>query len=202
MKNFLGFLALLLAVPLSAQAQENPRAETGAEAETARASIIIAQGREIPRAEAFGRYSYLRLDANLNDDRDLNGFTTSFTYNFNQFIGVTGEFSGHYGDASGAGASADLNQYLFLFGPKFAFRGNSRVTPFAHVLPGVVRFNVDFGPNDFTTTQFAMAAGGGLDFNLTERLALRVAQADYLLTRLGQSTQNNLRVSTGFVLKF
>jgi opacity protein-like surface antigen len=76
------------------------------------------------------------------------------------------------------------------------------VTPFAHVLPGVVRFNVDFGPNDFTTTQFAMAAGGGLDFNLTERLALRVAQADYLLTRLGQSTQNNLRVSTGFVLKF
>jgi opacity protein-like surface antigen len=76
------------------------------------------------------------------------------------------------------------------------------VTPFAHILPGVVRFKVDIGPSDFTTTKFAMAAGGGLDFNLTERLALRVAQADYLLTRLGQSTQNNVRVSTGFVLKF
>jgi opacity protein-like surface antigen len=202
MKQLLSFLALLLAVPLFARAQEKPRAETSPEAATGRASIVIAQGREIPRAEAFGGYSYLRLDANLNNDRDLNGFNASFTYNFNQFLGVTGEVSGHYGDGSEAGASADLNQYLFLFGPKFAFRGNSRVTPFAHILPGVVRFNVDFGLNDFTTTQFAVAAGGGLDFNLTERLALRVAQADYLLTRLGQSTQNNLRVSTGFVLKF
>ncbi len=202
MKQLLGFLALLLAVPLFVQAQENPSAETRDQAGTARASIVIARGREIPRAESFGGYSYLRLDANLNSDRDLNGFNSSFTYNFNQFVGVTGEVSGHYGDASGAGASADLNQYLFLFGPKFAFRGNNRVTPFAHILPGVVRFNVDFGSNDFTTTQFAMAAGGGLDFNITERVAFRVAQADYLLTRLGQSTQNNLRVSTGFVLKF
>jgi opacity protein-like surface antigen len=177
MQKLLGVLALLLAVPLIGQAQE------------------------IPRTETFGGYSYIRLDADLNNDQDLNGFNASFTYNLNQILGITGEISGNYGDTRVAGANADLNTYFFLFGPKFAFRGNSRVTPFAHVLLGVVRFDVDTGLRDTTTTQFAVAVGGGVDFNITEKVALRVAQADYILTRLANSNQNNIRVSTGFVLK-
>lgn len=198
--NKLGILlSLLLAMPLFVQAQ-NPRTETKAEVETVNATIASAQGQEIsPRIEAFAGFSYLRLDAGLRNDRDLNGFNTSFTYNFNRFIGATGEIGGNYGNASASGAKAD--QFLFLFGPKFAYRGNSRVTPFAHVLPGVVRLNVDFGANDTSTTQFALATGGGLDINVTDRIAVRGAQADYIMTRLG-GIQNNLRVSTGFVFKF
>jgi len=197
--NKLGILFLLLAMPLFGQAQ-NPRSETRAEVDTVSATIATAQGQEItPRFEAFAGFSYLRLDADLRNDRDLNGFNTSFTYNFNRILGATGEFGANYGNASISRAKAD--QFFFLFGPKFAYRGNSRVTPFAHVLPGVVRQNLNFGATDTSTTQFALATGGGIDFNVTERFSVRGAQADYIMTRLG-GIQNNIRVSTGFVLKF
>lgn len=193
--NKLSIFFVLLAAPLFVQAQ-NSRTETKAEVETVNATIATAQGQEItPRFEAFAGFSYLRLDAGLRNDRDLNGFNTSVTYNFNRFLGATGEIGGNYGNAA---AGMKMDQFFFLFGPKFAYRGNDRVIPFAHVLPGVVKQNVT-GANG--TTQFAMATGGGLDINVTDRIAVRGAQADYIMTRLG-GIQNNLRVSTGFVLKF
>jgi opacity protein-like surface antigen len=197
--NKLGILFLLLfAMPLFVQAQT--RTETNAEVGTASTPIPNIQGEEItPRFEAFAGFSYLRLDAGLKNDRDLNGFNSSFTYNFNRILGATGEVGGNFGNSSASGAKAD--QFFFLFGPKFAYRGNSRVTPFAHVLPGVVKQNVEFGSRDTSTTQFALATGGGIDINVTDRISVRGAQADYIMTRLG-GIQNNVRVSTGFVFKF
>jgi len=193
--NKLSILFLLLAMPVFVQAQS-----ARADVETVNATINTGQGQEItPRFEAFAGFSYLRLDAGLGNDRDLNGFNSSFSYNFNRIIGATGEFGGNFGNASASGARRD--QFFILFGPKFAYRGNSRVTPFAHVLPGVVRQNVNIGANDSSTTQFAMATGGGLDINVTERISVRGAQADYIMTRLG-GIQNNVRVSTGLVFKF
>src|SRR5215475_10589627 len=122
--NKLSILLLILAAPLFIQAQ-SPRSETQAEVDTA-STIGSGQGQEItPRFEAFAGFSYLRLDADLRNDRDLNGFNSSFTYNFNRIIGATGEFGANYGNASISRAKAD--QFFFLFGPKFAYRGNSRV---------------------------------------------------------------------------
>jgi hypothetical protein len=61
-----------------------------------------------------------------------------------------------------------------------------------------------------------MAFGGGVDAKLNSRFGLRVVQVDYLPSRFGGQTealfgtvgplitswQNNLRVSTGIVVKF
>jgi hypothetical protein len=54
-----------------------------------------------------------------------------------------------------------------------------------------------------------MTAGGGVDYNLFRHLAVRAFQTEYLLTRFAVGTQttarhteNNLRVSTGFVIRF
>jgi hypothetical protein len=52
-----------------------------------------------------------------------------------------------------------------------------------------------------------MAIGGGLDVNLSKRLALRVIQADYLykqlgFDRIGFDVHNNLRASVGIVFRF
>ncbi len=52
---------------------------------------------------------------------------------------------------------------------------------------------------------FAIAAGGGLDVNLTHHIALRAFEADYYLTRYtnGANTrQNNLRVYVGVIFRF
>jgi opacity protein-like surface antigen len=202
MQKVISVLALLLALPLLAQAQE------------------------APRIEAFGGYSYLRLDQDTNavttGDQDLNGFTTNFTYNLNSVLGITADISGNFSNSLSSTTNTNSQDtYYFLFGPKFAFRGNERFTPFAHVLLGFVRQDISAASQAATASnstnqkQFAMAIGGGLDVNLTEKIAFRPVQADLILTRLNtnnvatagtagtttSSNQYNFRASTGIVVK-
>jgi hypothetical protein len=47
-----------------------------------------------------------------------------------------------------------------------------------------------------------MAFGGGADVTLNKTFAVRVGQFDYLMTRFGGDSQNNVRFSTGVVFKF
>jgi opacity protein-like surface antigen len=190
---------------------------------------VLAKAQEAPRIEAFAGYSYLRLDqdttAVTNGDQDLSGFATSATYNFNTFLGVTADISGSFGNTLALGGAA-TDTYLFLFGPKFAFRGSERFTPYAHALFGFVRQDVNAATQAALATngqistnqkQFAAAFGGGLDVNVNERFAIRAAQADLILTRLNTiagvnaaasvpgvtttATQYNLRFTTGVVVK-
>ena len=57
---------------------------------------------------------------------------------------------------------------------------------------------VRVGNNERDTAR-AVALGGGMDFDLTSRFAVRVFQVDYLHTNLFSQDQNNLRFSTGLV---
>ena len=93
-----------------------------------------------PKAEAFGGYSYFRASdpATIN----LHGWNGSITGNLNDWFGVVGDFSGHYGSPSIFGFGiplVDVNQHSFLFGPRISYRGNDTVTPFGHFLVGVSR---------------------------------------------------------------
>jgi hypothetical protein len=47
-----------------------------------------------------------------------------------------------------------------------------------------------------------MAAGGGVDVNLTRRLAFRIIQVDYVLTHFSGETQSNARITTALVYRF
>jgi opacity protein-like surface antigen len=114
-----------------------------------------------------------------------------------------------------------FSQHSFLIGPQVKAR-NSKVAPFAHALIGIANQKVSFSPGSFTcqgpdcddltfsasensTTfgnvtvsnqgnHFTYAFGGGLDIKLSNRISLRLIQADYLLT-----DTKNLRLSAGIV---
>jgi opacity protein-like surface antigen len=155
--------------------------------------------------------------------------------NLNNWLGIVGEFSGHYQSNSSSVSfpivfggfiavipgpigtfttRADQNIYTFLFGPRFSYRKDKRLTPFAHVLPGFARSHVDgvvmappgVGIADFSfsdsATAFAMAIGGGVDIRLSRSWAFRTIQADYLLTHFAGQTQSNARITTGIVYRF
>ncbi|MEW6208485.1 MAG: outer membrane beta-barrel protein [Acidobacteriota bacterium] len=183
-----------------------------------------AYGQETPKAELFGGYSYLHTDGG----GDLHGWNGSIAVNLNKWFGVVADFSGHYDSNTSSFSSsfipglptvsgrieADTNIHNFLFGPRFSYRKKESVTPFAHALIGFSRAHVegsfttttdsgtvsfDFSEND---TAFAAAFGGGLDVKLSDSLALRLVQADYLLTRFGGFTEHNARISTGLVFRF
>ena len=69
------------------------------------------------------------------------------------------------------------------------------------LLIGSARSLVRVGNNEEDTAR-AVALGGGMDFDLTSRFAVRVFQVDYLHTSLFSQTQNNLRFSTGLVYRW
>jgi opacity protein-like surface antigen len=75
-----------------------------------------------------------------------------------------------------------------------------RFTPFAHALFGGAHIN-DSGAASNSDTSFATAIGGGLDYKFIKGVAWRF-QGDALHTHFFGAGQNNLRLSTGLVLRF
>ena len=71
--------------------------------------------------------------------------------------------------------------------------------PFAEALFGASHVDVNHGIG--SDTSFATAIGGGLDYKIIRPLAWRF-QGDYVQTRFFGNTQNNVRISTGLVLRF
>jgi hypothetical protein len=49
-------------------------------------------------------------------------------------------------------------------------------------------------------TRFDLYAGGGADVKVSPRVALRLLQADYLMTRFSRARQDNIRLSAGIIL--
>jgi hypothetical protein len=189
-------------------------------------SLVMAQETAAPKAEIFGGYSYLR-----NNSNGFNGFTGQGTVNLSRYFGVTAQVDGNYRSAAnlssfsilGISPSANQHLYDFLAGPTATARfGKNSV--FAHALFGVAHSSLNAGvglpiiggiSTGLTSASgFAMAFGGGVDLGLTRRIALRVAQIDYLRTQFnatdalltGLSTtgarQNSWRYSAGIVFRF
>jgi len=166
---------------------------------------------------------------------NFNGWNVEAQYNADRWVGAVVDFGGRYGSpitaASGATASGipNGNGYSFLAGPVISYRAKSRLIPFAHLLAGWDRTSLSASTITGTPvpvssaatayTDFAIALGGGLDYKIWRRLALRLAQVDRYHTSLnlnkfygsafgvglfeGLAThQDNWRVSAGAVLQF
>jgi hypothetical protein len=181
-----------------------------------------------PRIEWFLGYSYLRAVPQLaagNRLVYLNGGSTSVAFNFNRFFGIVGDFGG-FNDTRllltfPSGAPSQDHQvdqgtvFTYLAGPRLSYRKHDRVVPFAQVLFGGIHasdialsgcsVNCIFLPSE---NSFALTAGGGLDIRIHHRIALRLIQAEYLMTRFenrntaSSAMQNDVRLSTGLVFRF
>jgi Outer membrane protein beta-barrel domain len=168
---------------------------------------------QTPRAEVFGGYSWAR-QGGVNISKGWNG---SVTGNFNHWLSLEGDVSGHYYalDTPGMVVQGNVHFLSYRFGPKFSFRSeDSPVTPFAHFLVGGVRttvtgsgsvlgtnFNVSQSSNDL-----ASLIGGGIDIGKGS-VAIRAIQADYsafqVIDPFGVSMRaNGVRLSTGVVFRF
>jgi len=145
----------------------------------------------------------------------FNGWSAEAQYNVDRWLGVVADFGGHYGSpisrvhgSTAAGLPKD-STYTFLVGPVLTYRTKSRLTPFAHALFGWDRNNLDAGmitgvPVPVATaasasTDFVMAGGAGLDFKLSRRFAVRLAQLDYTRTSLNLNSFYGRAFGTGLL---
>ena len=183
-------------------------------------SVFVAGATDVPRYEVFLGYTYVRANQfNQNTGLgqeiggfDMNGGSAQFIYNFNKkFSGVADIGSVTKGNVGVI--NADNTTTFYMFGPRYSFRSESRLTPYVQIVFGgatrslsrqldvLTDANIPVFPvvnpqslfpnaNTQITAQvsatqsaFAMAVGGGLDWKLAKRFTFRPIAVDYVLTR-------------------
>jgi hypothetical protein len=185
---------------------------------TAIGSTAFAQ--TTPSFEASVGYSWLHQRPRAAAPSfDRHGWVASAAGNVNSWFGVKGEVGGDYSDR------IHQDVHSFLGGAQFTVRRNSRVTPWAHFLVGVVRTGEGGGlanPESLfsvllpdgsvvprgtpiflpeTRSDFAIQPGFGFDFSLRSNFGLRFG-ADYR-RRSGPGTvdRDSVRLQAGIVFR-
>ena len=134
----------------------------------------------------------------LGTHLNLHGWEASGEYKTNRWLGLTADFSGHYGSAIAGNA---IHIHTHLFGPQVSLHG--RVSPFAHALFGGAHESIGNSPSlqviGGTQSSFATGLGVGIDIKVLPSVSVRAIQFDYLLTRFNSSTQNQPRLCAGIV---
>jgi hypothetical protein len=159
----------------------------------------------------FG-YTYYNTDLSLNRG-NLNGWQGTLEGKIFPYVGIVADITGHYGNldfptpvpvqpVGGGGSyvtsvSTSAHVYESMFGPRVGIP-IGKFRPFAEFEVGVGHVNTNGFGSD---TSFATAIGGGLDYKIIRPLAWRF-QGDYIHTSFFSNGQNNLRLSTGIVLRF
>lgn len=158
---------------------------------------LTAIAQQTPEVEVFGGYS--NLVANVSGPSfNLNGFDVSVAESVNSWFGGALDFTSHFGTEAGN----KVNTQTVTYGPVFSYRKHPSVVAFAHCLLGTVRGSSDYLNISKPAWQFVVVAGGGLDVKLTDRVALRLIQADYVMTHFSSRSQDNIRLSAGITLRF
>ena len=174
-----------------------------------------------PKGEFYGGFSYasLRLPG-LTSRKHSIGWSTGVTGNLTKYFGITADFAGLYKPKCAendvecfvellrATEITNYSSYQFLAGPQFRAPGK-RFNGFVHALFGGVRskaslLSVATGvKTEFTSgPNFAMAYGGGLDWNLSPEIGVRVFQFDYIPSRNNNTWRHDFRIQGGVVFRF
>ncbi len=163
---------------------------------------------EISKVELYGGYYYARFYINANlpgvppaQAFNANGGGGQIEYNANRWLGAVGDLAG-YGATSTVNGALVGGAFTYLFGPRVNWR-HGKITPFAQVLFGGIATTSGIGLSG-DQNNFAMTAGGGIDFNLSRDVSVRPIQAEYFMTRLPNGLndrENNLRIGAGIVFR-
>jgi opacity protein-like surface antigen len=170
------------------------------------------------RVDVFAGYSFLTQDISLSNvfnSSIVSGWNASATFPVRSHFGVVADFSGFYpsyNTGCGSQCSSTARIHNFLFGPQVSM-GAGRLRPFARFLVGDTNmYTYTGGTNSETFTSnnsLAFGLGGGIDYGLSHRLAVR-GQVDWLHNgfqtnddqRTSEEIHNVARISTGVVFHF
>lgn len=155
-----------------------------------------SQAQDTPKAEVSVSGSFFYILSGLTIP--TGGVSGSVAVNFNQWVGVVGDFGVYHGHPG----ITSLTGETYTFGPRFSYRKAGRIVPFAQVLVGGSHFSAATSGISGSGSEFAFSIGGGLDFALdkAQKFALR-PQADYFGIHDFGSTTSVARLSVGIVYR-
>jgi outer membrane protein OmpA-like peptidoglycan-associated protein len=185
------------------------------------ATLAAAQDQPAPKWEVFAGYSFLYPNADVHGvlpggilpvssplESNPRGAGASITYDFNRWFGLTLDTSTHWGSGE-SGLNNRIDDVAFSnlsFGPKVTFR-RAHVAPFLEFLVGDQRLMPD-AFHDIDKLGFMV--GGGLDFNVSKYVALRLPRVDYVASSYrygasattGSTDLRGIRAQAGLVFSW
>lgn len=178
-------------------------------------SVVPLMAQDYTKADLFGGYQYLHFGSSssfngvTSSGQGFNGWNASLTYNFNKYLGFTGDGSGGYATTDGIAN----HFYTLTGGPVLNLASAGKANPFVHALAGAARASASAGDNGMIASAsangFTAMFGAGLDVKATKVFSIRVLQADWLYYHFGGIAgsgpihqSNNVRISIGIVYRF
>jgi len=181
-----------------------------------------SQAQTAPRAEFSAGWRLLNIPDAVGTESETMplGWYADVAGNLTPTLAVVGEVGGNYKNFNdvlaelGANVNVDVNVnvHTFMGGVRFSARQNPAFTPYVQALFGLARAKSDFEGQvtvagrtisineSMSDSEFAFDADGGVNFKLSDALALRVG-AGYL--RVGGSDGGNaFRFGAGVVIPF
>jgi opacity protein-like surface antigen len=141
--------------------------------------------------EAAATFAHMATDGSLGGRVGLNGFTASVGAGVMPSVQATGEVGGYY--------SPGISLMSFLAGPQVGFH-IYRFQPFVRGLFGISHTSIN---SQGRGSAFTLAAGGGLNYPLTDQLAIRAIQVEYFRPYGGgYSSADFLRIGFGISYQF
>jgi len=156
-------------------------------------TFAAAQDQPAPKWELYGGYSAFYPGCNVYGllpggtvpvssclKWNPRGAGATVTYDFNRWLGLTVDISGHWGNGDNTLADRieHVDFYNLSVGPKITYR-SQHFSPFLEALVGEHRLTSDlFGADD----EVGFMGGGGLDLNLNRHLAWRVFRGDFVFS--------------------
>jgi len=199
-------------------------------------SGLAAFGQDVPKVEVPVGFSFVNVHPDFTKITSFNVFGGGgeFDVNFGPYLGIKADFMGYAsttwtktystpviipgrGTIPAGTYTTQANMFTYLFGPVLRIP-LPVVKPFGEVLFGgsytdgyanlTKQIDASGGTVAMPTQHpFTLAAGGGVDVSVSHRLAIRLGEFDYVLTRYtnpltSTNNQNNFRYTGGVVLKF
>jgi opacity protein-like surface antigen len=159
------------------------------------AAPLAARAQQTPAADVSVGYSYFRIGG--SNGTNQNGVSGSVAYHVNDWVGAVADFGVYHSSPEGVG----FTTVTYMFGPRFSYQTDSKVTPFGQALFGGGHASLSEGGVSATSNPFAYSFGGGADISLNDSFALR-PQVDYVGLRSNGSTSNCARISAAIVYRF
>lgn len=171
-------------------------------------------GQAIPNGSAVDDIGRMEVGANYNFFHanappghcgcfSLNGGSGTFVYNLTPAWGAVADIMvAHASNVNNSGQNITIFNYLF--GPRYSVRRFNRFVPYAQVMLGGAKEDVNF---QFTINRnaFGFLGGGGVTTTLKPRLGLTIIEADWIHTRIPNAVndrQNDIRIVTGITYRF
>jgi len=149
-------------------------------------------------------YSYVRGAAAGGDGINLNGGDVSLALPISGSLIAVCEFGlNRTANISGSGLSLTIS--TFMAGPRISLVPRGRLQPSFQVLLGIARASGTVFSAIGNTNGFAVAPGVRLDYSLTQRISLRLIEADYRLSTYHQNIndrEKSVRLGAGIVARF